>query len=73
MVQLLLRHGADFFSLIFFYCFSRRAAVVRLLLRHGADLNLPCWGLRRALHWAADRGQVACVKALVAAGMIRIT
>ena len=48
--------------------FHGRVAVVRLLLRRGADPNLRGWGLRRALHWAADRGQLACVKELVRAG-----
>ena len=41
---------------------------MRLLLRRGADVNRRGWGLRQALHWAADRGQLACVKALLAAG-----
>ena len=66
--RILLHHGADVnaqdhdgWTPLTFASFYGRAAVVRLLLRHGADLNLPSWGLRRALHWAADRGQVACV------------
>ena len=48
--------------------FRGRAAVVRLLLRRGAHVSRCGWGLRQALHWAADRGQLACVEALLRAG-----